>query len=157
MFQEGPIDGVILRPLPQYRDDRGWLVELYREDDVDPRYHPVMAYVSMTLPGVARGPHEHEDQADLFCFIGPSNFKLYLWDNRPTSPTYRRRQTLVVGEDNRQAVIIPPGVAHAYKNVGTGPGFVYNLPNRLYRGQGRSMPIDEIRHEDHADTPFRLD
>jgi hypothetical protein len=29
-----------------------------------------MAYISVTEPNVQRGPHEHVDQADLFCFIG---------------------------------------------------------------------------------------
>ena len=157
MFEHGEIEGVVFRKLSRYTDARGWLIELYREDDVAPQFHPVMAYVSMTHPGIARGPHEHSDQADCFCFIGPSNFKLYLWDNRPSSPTYKRRQAVVVGQDNPQSVIIPPGVAHAYKNVGADPGLVYNLPNRLYKGPRRAEPVDEIRHEDDPHTPFVLD
>jgi dTDP-4-dehydrorhamnose 3,5-epimerase len=157
MFREGAIDGVIFRDLSRYEDPRGWLVELYREDDVPAEYHPVMGYVSMTLPGVARGPHEHRDQADLFCFLGPSSFKLYLWDNREESLTYRCRQAVVVGRDNPQAVIIPPGVVHAYKNVGDEHGLVYNLPNRLYRGPGRKEEVDEIRHEDVTGSPYVLD
>ena len=32
--------------------------------------NPAMAYISVTEPLVQRGPHEHETQADLFCFIG---------------------------------------------------------------------------------------
>ena len=156
-FKEGPISGVVLWPLQRYRDERGWLIELFRQDELEPQYHPVMAYVSMTLPGVARGPHEHRDQADMFAFIGPSNFKLYLWDNRPESPTYGNRQALVVGADNPQAVLIPAGVTHAYKNVGEEPGVVFNAPNRLYRGPGRKEPVDEIRYEDDPDSPFVLD
>jgi dTDP-4-dehydrorhamnose 3,5-epimerase len=107
--------------------------------------------------GVARGPHEHVDQSDYFAFIGPGDFKLYLWDSRAHSPTYRRRVSIVVGESNMQGVIIPPGVVHAYKNVSPQPGWVVNLPNRLYKGQGRSEPVDEIRHEDIAGSPFVLD
>src|SRR5690606_34715111 len=98
-FQTGPIEGVIWRPLAIYRDGRGWLSELFRHDELPEEFHPVMAYVSMTEPGVARGPHEHVDQADYFCFIGPSNFKVYLWDNREGSPTYRNKEVRVVGVD----------------------------------------------------------
>lgn len=155
MFQDGPIDGVVFRPLRRYTDERGWLTELYREDELDPQFHPVMAYISMTLPGLARGPHEHRDQADYFCFVGPSNFKLYLWDNRPNSPTYRNRHAVVVGADNPQAVIVPVGVVHAYKNVGSEPGIVFNCPNRLYRGRGRTEPVDEIRHEQDQRSEFQ--
>ena len=43
------------------------------------------------------------------------------------------------------AVWIPPGVVHAYRNVGTIPGLVFNSPNRLYAGYGKREPVDEIR------------
>jgi len=116
-----------------------------------------MTYISSTNAGITRGPHEHVDQADLFCFIGPSNFKLRMWDNRPGSPTFRRVMTLVVGADNPKAVIVPKGVVHAYQNIGDADGIVINCPNRLYAGEGRREPVDEIRHEDDANTIFRMD
>ena len=156
-FTPGPIEGVIWRPLKKFHDSRGWLCELFRNDLVPPQFHPVMAYVSMTKPGVARGPHEHADQADYFCFLGPSNFKLRLWDNRPGSATYGRVMTLYAGEDAPRSVIVPKGVVHAYRNVGATVGLVTNLPNRLYMGGGRRAEVDEIRHEDDPGTIFRLD
>lgn len=157
MFRNGPIEGVILKQLKHFHDTRGWLCELFRHDELAPEFHPVMAYISMTLPGVARGPHEHRDQADYFCFLGPSNFKLFMWDNRPSSATYQNRQSILVGIDNPQAVVVPIGVVHAYKNVGAESGIVFNAPNRLYRGPGRSEPVDEIRHEQDESTVFRMD
>jgi len=116
-----------------------------------------MSYISFTRPGVQRGPHEHIDQADLFCFIGPSVFMLRLWDNRPTSSTFNNVMTLSVGEDKPAAVIIPKGVVHCYKNIGPVDGMVINCPNRLYMGEGRREPVDEIRHEDDPDTIYRMD
>lgn len=157
MFHDGPIDGVVFKPLKRFRDPRGWLVELYRNDELGVGDRPVMGYVSETLPGVARGPHEHVDQSDYFAFLGPGDFKLYLWDAREGSATYRHRLAEVVGESNCQAVLIPPGVVHAYKNIGARPGWVINCPNRLYAGEGRRQPVDEIRHEDEADTLYVLD
>ena len=47
-----------------------------------------MAYVSLTHPGVSRGPHEHVEQADYFCFIGSGVSRVYLWDARKGSPTF---------------------------------------------------------------------
>jgi dTDP-4-dehydrorhamnose 3,5-epimerase len=113
-----------------------------------------MAYISSTIPGVTRGPHEHFDQADLFCFLGPSNFKLRMWDNRADSETFGNVITLVVGQDNPNAVLIPKGVVHAYQNVGGVDGIVINCPNRLYMGEGKGEPVDEIRHEDDSETSF---
>lgn len=156
-FRVGAIEGVIWKQLKKFNDARGWLCELFRDDDVPEAYQPVMAYISETQPGIARGPHEHVDQADYFCFLGPGNFKVYLWDNRPHSPTFRHKETRVVGVDSPFALIVPPGVVHAYRNVSPGQGIVVNCANRLYKGWGRKEPIDEIRHEDDADTIYKLD
>lgn len=157
IFQEDFIPDVRTAKLPVHIDDRGWLCELFRNDEVPEGYQPVMAYVSMTPAGGVRGPHEHVNQSDYFCFIGPSDFKLYLWDNRPTSTTYLTRRTLIVGANNPLAVIVPPGVVHAYKNVGKEMGLVFNAANRLYKGDKKLEPVDEIRHEHDVHTPFKLD
>lgn len=155
-FRDGAIDGVIWKPLKRYNDSRGWLCELFRHDDIPQEFYPVMAYISQTEAGVARGPHEHVDQADYFCFLGPSNFKVFLWDNRKTSKTYWHKEVRVVGADEPAALIVPPGVVHAYQNVGNRAGLVLNCPNRLYKGWSRAEPVDEIRHEEQADSPYRL-
>lgn len=156
-FREGDIEGVVIRPLKRYCDPRGWLVELFRQDEIPEELYPVMAYASETIPGMARGPHEHADQTDFFAFIGPGDFKLYLWDARPNSATYANRQTLIVGQSHSVAVVIPPGVVHAYKNISEYPGLVFNAPNRLYAGWGKKAAVDEIRHEDQDNSPFQLD
>lgn len=157
MFQPGPIEGVVFKPLQRFNDARGWLVEFYRQDELADGDWPRMGYVSETLPGVARGPHEHVDQSDYFVFIGPGDFKLYLWDARRNSPTYGHHRTELVGQSNRQAVIVPPGVVHAYLNAGDRPGWVINCPNRLYAGEGRKEPVDEIRHEDATGSLYVMD
>jgi dTDP-4-dehydrorhamnose 3,5-epimerase len=157
MFKKGPIEGVVVKELRKFVDERGWLTEIFREDELEEKYFPVMTYVSQSNPGVARGPHEHVEQTDLFGFIGPSNFKVYLWDNRKNSPTYRNRMVLFVGEDRPMSVLIPPGVVHAYRNVGAKHGLVINAPNRLFAGNGKKEPVDEVRHEDDPATIFQLD
>lgn len=156
-LRSGVILDVIWKPLTMYHDQRGWLCEFFRNDEVPAPYQPVMAYSSMTHPGIARGPHEHVHQSDYFCFIGPSDFKLYLWDNRPKSATYRLHQTEVVGSSKPMAVIIPPGIVHAYRNVGNVPGLVFNAANQLYKGTGKKDVVDEIRHEHDPASPFKLD
>jgi len=156
-FTDGAIDGVTFRPLRFHHDARGWLVELFRQDELEPQRWPVMTYVSATLPGVTRGPHEHVDQTDGFAFIGPSDFRLFLWDTRETGPTRGRRMIVVVGASNPMAVWIPPGVVHAYRNIGDVPGLVFNAPNRLYAGWGKKEPVDEIRHEDAEPGCFPMD
>jgi len=53
------LPGVVLIPLSKYADERGWLMELFRNDWLYEHNFPEMVYVSETFPGVVRGPHEH--------------------------------------------------------------------------------------------------
>jgi dTDP-4-dehydrorhamnose 3,5-epimerase len=156
-YIDGEINGVVMRPLKVFNDSRGWLVELFRQDELVQEWWPVMTYVSQTSPGVTRGPHEHVDQTDGFAFLGPSDFKLFLWDIRADSATLGRRTLVVLGASNPAAVWIPPGVVHAYRNIGDVPGLVFNAPNRLYAGWGKKEPVDEIRHEDAEPGKFPMD
>jgi dTDP-4-dehydrorhamnose 3,5-epimerase len=149
------IDGVVVRFLRKHEDERGWLSELYRSDEWD--HEVTMCYLSWTQPGKARGPHEHIHQSDFFAFLGPGMFRLYLWDTREESETHLDRVRLDVGADNPAVVLVPPGVVHAYKCISDEKGLVVNLPDRLYAGEQRKQEVDEIRHEDKADSPFVLD
>ena len=146
------MEGIVIKELNQFHDDRGWLVELFREDETD--FRPVMSYVSMTKPGISRGPHEHCDQSDYFCFFG--NFRLYLWDNRSGSSTFGKEMTFDMCGTPHIA-IVPPHVVHAYKNIGDNEGLVLNLPDRLYRGSSKKEPVDEIRYEGDPSSPFRIE
>ncbi|HVF48717.1 MAG TPA: dTDP-4-dehydrorhamnose 3,5-epimerase family protein [Pyrinomonadaceae bacterium] len=156
-FKQGLIRDVVVADLRKHEDKRGWLAELFRHDQLPAEFHPQMSYISMSLPDTQRGPHEHAEQADFFCFIGPANFKLRLWDNRADSPTFRHVMTLHVGADNPKSVLVPKGVVHAYRNASAEPGIVINFPNRLFMGPDRREEIDEIRHEDDPATVYRLD
>ena len=134
------MEGVVIKELNVFTDERGWLAELFRNDETD--FRPVMSYVSLTKPGISRGPHEHMDQSDFFCFLG--NFRLYLWDNRKGSVSFGEKFVLDTGGKPVTA-IVPPGVVHAYKNMGPAEGLVLTLPDRLFRGQGKKDLVDEVR------------
>ena len=146
------IEGVEIRELKPFEDQRGWLTEILRDDESG--FRPVMSYLSMTKPGLVRGPHEHVDQTDYFCFIG--KFRLYLWDNRQGSPTYKQHK-VVYTSDKPTVAIVPPGIVHAYKNMASIEGLVINMPDRLYKGKEKRETVDEIRYEDDPSSPFRIE
>jgi dTDP-4-dehydrorhamnose 3,5-epimerase len=155
-WSDGEIHDCPVRPLQKYHDERGWLAEFFRHDELDESLYPVMGYMSLTKPGVARGPHEHVDQTDLFVFFS-GTFRLFLWDARSDSPTFGIRTVVDLGEDRPAAVIVPPGVVHAYRNVGANDALIVNCPNQLYAGWGKKETVDEIRHEDRDDKLFSMD
>ena len=146
------IEGVEIKELKVFEDQRGWLAEILRDDESS--FSPVMSYLSMTKPGLARGPHEHIKQTDYFCFVG--KFRLYLWDNRQGSPTYKQHK-VVDTSGSPTVAIVPPGIVHAYKNMASIEGLVINMPDRLFMGEGKREPVDEIRHENDPSSPFRIE
>lgn len=148
------IGGVLVKSLKKNEDPRGWLVEIYRDDEI--KYKPLMSYISVTKPGVVRGPHEHKEQSDLFVFIGPGKLKIFLWDNRPDSPTYKEKFETEGGEDNQIAVLVPPGVVHGYKCVSDTDAWCVNLPDRLYAGVDKKSVVDEVRWEKDPESPFKI-
>jgi len=151
-FKNSKIDGVVIINLKKYVDERGFLIETFRIDELPEELRPEMSYISYTEPEISRGPHEHDNQTDIFAFIGPGNFKVYLWDNRKNSKTYLNRMIIFGGEDNPISVVVPPGVVHGYKNISkTIRGMVLNFPDKLYAGWNKKEPVDEIRHEDKGD------
>jgi dTDP-4-dehydrorhamnose 3,5-epimerase len=148
------IEGVIIKELKKYEDSRGWLAEIWRDDESD--FRPKMGYTSVTKPGVVRGPHEHLEQSDGFIFLGPGNFELYLWDRRQGSATRGEHFKEIFGEQKPAMVIVPPGVVHGYKNVSDRDAWCVNLPDRLYRGEGKKTEVDEIRWEEKPDSPYKI-
>ena len=123
-WTEGDIEDVVIRDLDRYTDDRGWLMELYRTDEMDAENLPAMAYVSLTHPGVSRGPHEHKDQTDNFGFVGPGDFRLRMFGcecavwirSRPR----RRHPPDRIRECVAAAILQPSRAVHECQSAGGG-------------------------------------
>ncbi|MEW5785460.1 MAG: dTDP-4-dehydrorhamnose 3,5-epimerase family protein [Bacillota bacterium] len=157
-WPKGQIEGVVIKKLTKYPDRRGFLCETFRLDELPSDIKPAMSYVSYTEPGVARGPHEHREQTDIFAFIGPGNFLVKLWDRREGSATRGVCMEVFAGQDNPLTMIVPPGIVHGYRNISpTERGMVLNFPDKLYMGWSKREAVDEIRHEDDGESTFVLE
>lgn len=148
------IEGVIVKKLNKNEDRRGWITEIFRQDEDG--FQPIMSYVGLTKPGAIRGPHEHVYQTDRFVFVGLGNFELYLWDRRENSKTNGEHIKIKAGVDNPVLIIVPPGIVHGYKCVSTDSGLCINLPDKLYKGKGKKEEVDEIRWEDRQGSPYKV-
>ena len=153
-FSDGRIDGVIIAQLDTHRDERGWLVELFRGDELPCDSFPMMGYVSETLPGVTRGPHLHWRQTDHFVVLGSGEVEFCIWDDRRSASTFGNRMRIVAGADVPMRITIPPMVVHAYRNLAEHPVRLMNFPDALYAGTAKESAVDEVRFEEVAGHPF---
>lgn len=135
------IEGVVCKPLKRHVDERGYLMEILRQDDPDFRQFG-QVYISACFPGIVKAWHCHEVQYDYFCCLS-GNLKIGLYDDRDGSPTCGQTQTVVIGVLNPQVVIIPPYVWHGFTAVGGETAIVLNVPTELFNYE----KPDELRRD----------
>lgn len=139
------IEGVIIKKLPVYADERGFFRELLRRND--PFFAEGFAQLSHSkmYPGVVKAWHIHRTQVDWW-YVPLGRLKVGLSDRRPGSLTFEKTLTLYLGEDMEPQVLkIPPGVAHGCKAVG-GVSHLLYVTSSIYN-------LDEegrIPHDDPA-------
>jgi len=126
------IEGVKVRDLQVNADERGHLVEVFREDWDEYTSEPAMSYYSMTYPGITRAWHKHH-RGQIDHFICPKGrIKIGVYDERDNSPTEGDLDTFVIGEHNQKVVRVPGDCWHGFKTIGDEPAFLINFPSNLY-------------------------
>ena len=155
IFEIPGLSGVRVEALPVFKDARGSLHELFRTDEIPAGFTPLMACSSWSHPGVTRGPHQHVGQDDYFTFAGPSDFRVYLWDDRPGAAGAAKGWFINTGEQAPTRIHVQRGVVHAYRNVGNSSGLVVTVTSMLFKGEGRRDTVDEISHELNPNSPYQ--
>ncbi len=124
------IEAVEISNLTMNADERGYLMEILREDD-EIFSHFGQCYVALNYPGVVRAWHYHKLQDDYFCCI-EGMVKVALYDGREDSTTQGEVNEFFLGKQNPILLKIPVGVVHGYKTIGSEPSLLLNFPTRPY-------------------------
>ena len=143
------IDGVKLKELAVIPDERGYLMEILRNDDeIFEQFG--QSYITTCYPGVVKGWHHHKEQSDFFaCLKGM--IKLVLYDNRENSSTKGEVNEFFIGEKRSLMVKIPPFVLHGFKTIGEEMAIILNQPTQPYN----IKKPDEYRIPyDSKDVPY---
>jgi dTDP-4-dehydrorhamnose 3,5-epimerase len=135
------IHGVKAAPVSLWPDDRGYFMEVLRVGHgLAAGFDPATTQVSSALsyPGAIKAFHFHLHQTDCWQPV-MGMFQVVLVDFRIDSPTYGARNTLYIGALRTWQLIIPPGVGHGYKIIGTDPAMLVYVTDKFYN------PDDEGR------------
>jgi dTDP-4-dehydrorhamnose 3,5-epimerase len=143
------IDGVKVKPLKVLPDERGHLMEMLRcDDEFYQKFGQV--YLTVAYPGVVKGWHYHKVQTDHFVCV-KGMLKVVLYDDRDGSPTKGEVSEFFMGERNPILLVIPNGVLHGMKGIGTEAAYLINVPTEPYRYDDP----DEFRVDPHNnDIPY---
>ncbi|MGE5488472.1 MAG: dTDP-4-dehydrorhamnose 3,5-epimerase family protein [bacterium] len=129
---EGLIAGVKIAPLTLWPDDRGWFLELIRLGrGLAAGIAPAQVSAAVSYPGTIKAFHYHLKQSDLWCPV-QGMLQIALVDLRKGSPTLGARNTIYTGALRPWSVLVPPGVGHGYKVIGTGPATLVYVTDQVY-------------------------
>ncbi|MBL7217735.1 MAG: dTDP-4-dehydrorhamnose 3,5-epimerase family protein [Desulfobacteraceae bacterium] len=143
------IDGVEIKELNVFTDERGIFSEIIRGSDSFFRDSFAQLSYSMSFSGVAKAWHLHKKQTDWMCVL-VGDVKLGLFDLREDSPSYRKLMEILMGETlGRKVVKIPPGIAHGYRII-NGPMHIIYVTDKEYD------PSDDLRIP-HGDPEIGYD
>lgn len=108
------IQGVYTIPIKEYSDERGRFMETFRREWFPwVNWDRLQSNRSDSKAGVLRGLHYHLHQVD-YWHVAKGAIRVGLVDLRPSSPTYKRKEIIKVGNMNNVGVFIPVGVAHGF-------------------------------------------
>jgi dTDP-4-dehydrorhamnose 3,5-epimerase len=124
------IKDVQVKKLVKHADDRGFFMEILRDDDNLLRKFG-QSSMSLTYPGVIKAFHYHKKQDDLW-FFPLGNAQVVLHDMREDSPTKGETNVFYMGENNPMLLYIPIGVAHGYRVLGNQPAAIVYFTTESY-------------------------
>ncbi|HUO31989.1 MAG TPA: dTDP-4-dehydrorhamnose 3,5-epimerase family protein [Bryobacteraceae bacterium] len=131
------IAGVRAHPYPVWPDDRGYFLEVVRMGQGLSALFPretTQISAALSYPGTIKAFHFHRRQTDVWVPVD-GMLQVALVDLRTGSPTFGARNTIYLGSLRRWQLLIPPGVGHGYKVIGTGPATLIYLTDRFYDPQ----------------------
>jgi dTDP-4-dehydrorhamnose 3,5-epimerase len=131
------IAGVRLSPYALWPDDRGYFLEVTRIGQGLAAEFPkdsTQISAALSYPGTIKAFHFHRHQTD--CWVPVQGmFQVALVDLRKDSATFGARNTIYLGALRPWQLLVPPGVGHGYKVIGSDPGFLIYLTDRFYDPQ----------------------
>ena len=133
------IEGLKCKKLKLIPDERGYLMEILRNDDeLFKEFGQV--YISAVYKDAIKAWHKHKHQTDNICCI-KGMIKLVVIDDRRDSPTYENIEEIFIGEQNFMLVQIPKGCLHGWKGMDNDISLIMNCSDKVYNYE----KPDEIR------------
>jgi dTDP-4-dehydrorhamnose 3,5-epimerase len=125
------IDGVMIKELKTYPDERGYFREIIRRTDEIFKEGFGQWSISQMYTGVVKAWHIHKKQTDWW-YVQSGLIKVALYDTRKDSPTHGQLQEVLMGDSQAPTVLkVPPGVAHGCKCI-NGPALLFYITSNVY-------------------------
>jgi dTDP-4-dehydrorhamnose 3,5-epimerase len=150
-----PIAGLLFRPTRPVPHEDGTVTEVARRSWPEVSDDVVQVHVTTTQPGRIRAWGLHTASTDRL-FVVHGLVSIVVFDGRRDSPTRGALNEFKMSDRSPGLVVIPHGLYHGWKNVGTTELFMINMPTQQYEYEAPDaldLPYDAS--ETPAIVPFR--
>src|SRR5581483_8942439 len=143
------LPGLILVEPKVFRDPRGWFLEMYKRSDFVK--HGIDAhfvqdnYARSVGAGTLRGLHyqlEPAAQGKLIRVVVGEILDVVV-DIRKGSPTYGKWEKILLSEENKRMLWVPPGFAHGYCATSEVSEIVYKVTHEYSPTHERAIRWDD--------------
>ena len=142
------IEGVVVKPLKQFTDERGKLMHMLKaSDELFEKFGEI--YFSVCNPGFVKAWKMHKKKVSFYCVLD-GIAKIVLCDMRKESSTFGHIEEIVAGEDNYIIIRIPAGVAHGFTPKNNKQILLANLTTEPYDPSDNfdiDYKTDEIKYK----------
>ena len=139
------IEGVRIIQKKQILDERGKIMHMMRNDDINFRQFGEI-YFSVTYPNVIKAWHLHKKMTVNYAIV-LGKIKLVLFDDREKSKTKGKIQEIFLSDENYSLIEIPPMVWNGFKSIANEKSVLANCSDIPHN-------TDEIIRKDYKDPYF---
>lgn len=113
-----------LKNIEKHTDERGWLVEILRDDEIQEAIKQI--YFSTSKLGAIRGNHYHKRKVEWFSVV-KGKAKLVLEDNES-----KEKAEVILSDDKPAIVKVPPNISHAIQNISDDEMYLIVIVNEVF-------------------------
>lgn len=137
------IDGVVIKRLTTYPDQRGFFREVVRVNDEFFSEGFGQWSHTKSYQGVVKAWHIHQRQVDWW-YVASGRVRVALYDTRADSPTHGHLLEILLGDEMEPSVLrVPPGVAHGYRVLSAEANLFYITSHTYDPDDEGRLPYDD--------------
>jgi dTDP-4-dehydrorhamnose 3,5-epimerase len=161
MIKKTDLEGVLLISRPTLSDERGFFHEVFRknelEEKIGSRFEIVQQNHSHSVKNTLRGIHTAPWSK--LIYVPNGKVQEVVVDLREDSPTFKKWISVELGEDNQNAIFLPPNCGNGFLVLSEECDYTYSVSD--YYTQGKEFGIiwndPDINIEWKTQTPLLSD
>ena len=131
------IEGVVVKDLKQFVDDRGRVMHMLKKSD--PLFEKFgEVYFSEVLPKVVKAWKKHKTMTQHFA-VPVGMIELVIYDDREKSVSKGNLQNIELGRKNYKLVKIPPKLWYGFKCISSQPALIVNCTDLPHEPNGAEI------------------